>query len=74
MEHNTFELQISDTDNVLIGMYYGDKDSKVVDMKLFSPADCQSKIPHCTAGEGFIQILTASAHFMALNLIPKDIE
>ena len=72
MEHNTFELQISAMDNVKIGLYYGNKDNQVVDLKIFTPAECQTLIPHCSAGDGFVQILTASAHFMALNLIPAD--
>jgi hypothetical protein len=40
VEYNTFELQISDMENVQIGLYYGNKDSEVVDLKLFTPAEC----------------------------------
>jgi len=54
VEHNTFELQISNMDNVLIGLYYGDKNKRTVDMKVFTPAECQTKIPHCSVGDGFV--------------------
>ena len=39
-EHNTFELQISAMDNVKIGLYYGNKDNQIVDLKIFTPAEC----------------------------------
>ena len=41
VEKNTFELQISGIENMLIGLYYGDKDGQNVDLKLFNPSDCQ---------------------------------
>ena len=60
-------------DNVQIGLYYSDKDDQIDDMKLFSADQCQSGVPHCTSGDGFVQIMAASAQFLTLNLVPADL-
>ena len=54
IDHNSFELQISNMENVLIGLYYGDKDDNIVDLKVFKPSECQVQVPHCTAGNGYV--------------------
>ena len=72
VDHNTFELQISDMENVQIGLYYGDKDNQIIDLKVFDQYHCQSTVPHCTSGNGFVQILAAHSNFLALSLIPKS--